>query len=262
MQGRTKLYGLAVAVAALAGAVALVAAVPIGTAQPAQAPENTQQPTISDTTPFAGQTLTANPGTWSGTQPITFTYQWRRCNAGGQQCADITGAINRTYAVRAGDVGNTLLVRVTARNAAGSGTADSAATGRVAAAPSGTVPAASVNPPERLFIDQVQFNPAPIRSATAPVIVRVKVLDTRGRTVVGAIVFLRSTPVVTTTPPETPTDGEGWATFRIRPERDFRIVFRPGYNLQFFVRARKTGDNTLAGVSTRRLVQVALAPSR
>jgi hypothetical protein len=31
---------------------------------------------------------------------------------------------------------------------------------------------------------------------------------------------------------------------------------RPGFNVQFFIRARKPGDNPLAGVSARRLVQV------
>jgi hypothetical protein len=262
MERRTKLYGIAVAAVLLAALVGLVSAVPTGTAGPAQAPQNTDRPTISDTTPAANQTLTANPGEWSGTTPIAFTYQWRRCNTGGQQCADITGAISRTYVVRSADVGNTLRVRVTARNAAGEGTADSAATSRVTAGPpTGTVPVTAVNPPERLLIDQVQFNPSPIRSATAPVTVRVKVMDTRGRTISGALVFLRSTPVVTTTPPETATGADGFATFTITPERDFRIVFRRGYNLQFFVRARKPGDNVLAGVSTRRLVQVRLAPA-
>jgi hypothetical protein len=261
MERRIKLYGFAVVAVLFTALVGLASAVPTGTAGPAQAPQNTDRPTISDTTPAANQTLTANPGEWSGTTPIAFTYQWRRCNSGGQQCADITGAIARTYVVRTADVGNTLRVRVTARNAAGEGTADSAATSRVAASGAATVPVTVVNPPERLLIDQVQFNPSPIRSATAPITVRVKVLDTRGRTIVGALVFLRSTPVVTTTPPETATGGDGFATFTIRPERDFRITFRPGYNLQFFVRARKSGDNPLAGVSTRRLVQVRLAPA-
>ena len=90
---------------------------------------------------------------------------------------------------------------------------------------------------------------------------RVKVLDTRGRNFQGALVFLRSTPVVTTTPPEQATGNDGWITFTVQPERDFSIVFRRGYNLQFFVRARKPGDNPLAGVSTRRLVQVGINPA-
>src|SRR5687768_4276892 len=212
MARRTTLYGFFVATATLAFAAlfGLGPAVPAGTAGPAQAPQNTERPTISDTTPQTGQTLTANPGEWTGSQPIVFSYQWLRCNSGGQQCVAIPEADDRTYTVRQGDVGNTLRVRVTARNAAGSANADSAATSRVAAAPTppGTVPVTAVNPPDRLLIDQVQFNPSPIRSATAPVTVRVKVLDTRGRTISGALVFVRSTPVVTTTPPEGATGAD------------------------------------------------------
>jgi hypothetical protein len=262
MKRRTTLFAAA-AVLAIASVIGLGAAVPAGTAGPAQAPVNTERPTISDTTPQAGQTLTADRGQWTGAQPMVFTYQWLRCNSGGRQCVPIPGAADRAYTASQDDVGDTLRVRVTARNAAGTGTADSAATSRVAAAPPtpGVVPVTAVNPPDRLLIDQVQFNPNPIRSATAPVTVRVKVLDTRGRTISGALVFLRSTPVVTTTPPEGTSGADGWATFTITPERDFRIVFRPGYNLQFFIRARKPGDNPLAGVSTRRLVQVRLSPA-
>jgi hypothetical protein len=261
MERRTKLYAIAVGAVLLAALAGLASAVPSGTAGPAQAPQNTDRPTISDTSPAVNQTLTANPGEWSGTTPINFMYQWRRCNTGGAQCVNITDAVSQTYLVRSADVGNTLRVQVTARNSAGQGTAQSVPTSRVAASTTGTVPVTSVNPPERLLISQVTFSPSPIRSATAPITVRVKVMDTRGRTISGALVFLRSTPVVTTTPPETATGADGFATFTITPERDFRIVFRPGYNLQFFVRARKPGENVLAGVSTRRLVQVRLSPA-
>ena len=38
-----------------------------------------------------GQTLSADDGTWTGTQPILFTYQWQRCDAAGDTCADIAG---------------------------------------------------------------------------------------------------------------------------------------------------------------------------
>lgn len=50
---------------------------------------------------------------------------------------------------------------------------------------------------------------------------------------------------------------DGWATFTVAALGDFPL--RPGYSVQFFPRARKEGENALAGVSTRRLVQVATA---
>jgi hypothetical protein len=74
---------------------------------------NVVPPTISGSA-VEGQMLTASPGVWSGTEPITYAYQWRRCDAGGGACSDIAGAISATYTVQAADVAGTLRVRVTA----------------------------------------------------------------------------------------------------------------------------------------------------
>ena len=96
------------------------------------APANTVAPTITGSAQ-AGQVLTAVPGTWTGTQPIAYAYAWRRCDSGGAICAPISGATGSSYTVATADVGSTLRVVVTASNAAGSGTATSAATAQVTA---------------------------------------------------------------------------------------------------------------------------------
>jgi hypothetical protein len=104
------------------------------------APVNTSLPAISGTAQ-QGQTLTASPGSWSGTAPIAYAYQWRDCDGSGGNCVDIAGATSQTYVLAAGDVGSTVRVAVTASNAGGSATAVSAPTGVVQAAP----PPAPVN---------------------------------------------------------------------------------------------------------------------
>jgi hypothetical protein len=103
----------------------------VSAAAAATGPQNTSPPTISGTAQ-QGQTLTADPGTWTGTQPITFTYQWRRCNPSGNNCTNIVGAVAKARDVTAADVGKTLRVVVTAKNTDGSTDATSAATGTVA----------------------------------------------------------------------------------------------------------------------------------
>ena len=97
-------------------------------------PANTALPTISGTA-RDGQTLTAANGTWTGTPTITFTRQWRRCDASGAGCADIAGATGTTYTLTPADVGSTMRVVVTATNSAGSASATSAQTAVVAAIP-------------------------------------------------------------------------------------------------------------------------------
>ena len=81
-------------------------------------PTNTVRPSVTGTAQ-QGQTLTANPGTWSGTQPITYAYQWRQCTSTGTSCVDLTGATATTYVPGPADVGHTMRVFVTAANTAG-----------------------------------------------------------------------------------------------------------------------------------------------
>jgi hypothetical protein len=93
------------------------------------APTNSARPTISGT-PQVGETLTANDGTWTNS-PTSFGYQWQRCDVDAIVCGNVPGATGKTYGVRAGDVGFRVRVQVTARNASGAGTANSAASGIV-----------------------------------------------------------------------------------------------------------------------------------
>ena len=60
-----------------------------------------------------GQVLTSTNGTWAGTTP-TFTRQWLRCSATGDQCLAIAGATSATYTPVAADRNLRLRVRVTA----------------------------------------------------------------------------------------------------------------------------------------------------
>jgi alpha-tubulin suppressor-like RCC1 family protein len=100
-------------------------------------PENTALPTISGTAK-EGETLTASAGTWAGTEPITYTYQWRSCNSAGESCSNISGATSSTYKLVAGDVGHRLRVIVAAKNAGGITEATSAATSVVVTIPVNT----------------------------------------------------------------------------------------------------------------------------
>ena len=177
--------------------------------------------------------MTASTGTWTGKTPITFADQWSRCDANGNNCSPISGETGQTRIVDSGDVGKRLKVRVTATN-------------------STSVPA-----DQRLIVDSVKFSPNPVAARNTPIAVSVHVVDTRGYVVRDALVFVRSVPILTSTPPELATAQNGWAIFQVLPRADFPL--RNGHSVQFFVRARRTGDNVLAGVGTRRLVQVRTA---
>jgi len=94
-----------------------------GTAGAALPPTNSSPPTITGS-PFVGNVLTANTGSWANS-PTGYAYQWKR---GG---TDISGATSSTYTVVSGDLGSTLSVTVTASNAQGSVSATSASTSTV-----------------------------------------------------------------------------------------------------------------------------------
>lgn len=234
-------------------------------------PVNTREPTIGGTAAL-GQVLTASPGTWNGQQPISFSYQWVRCGtdggkSDGSNCSTISGARSATYTLGSSDLGRRLRVKVTATNAAGNATAASNPTSTVlAGGPAGTItlpngeksiPVTSVPADQRLVVDSVSFSPSPVRSRTEPITVRIKVKDTRGYVVRDAKVFIRSTPLVTTSGNAQQTGTDGWLTYQLVPRSTFPAI-RRGFNVQFYVKAYRSGDPVLGGVAGTRLVQVPL----
>src|SRR3954469_24271434 len=131
------------AVAALA-VVVFAATAGIGSARTAAAPNNTTPPSISGKAQV-GELLTANNGTFSGTTPMTFTYQWRVCGNQGEACRDIAGATGNEYTVKAADEGNTIRVVVTAKNSDGTDSATSVPSALITKASGSTATTTSSN---------------------------------------------------------------------------------------------------------------------
>jgi hypothetical protein len=222
-------------------------------------PANTQAPTVSGTA-VVGGTLTASEGVWTGAP--SFAFIWLQCDSAGANCGD-TNARGRTYGVRSDDLGRTIRVQVRATNPRGSTTATSAQTTLVRPATGGgagpAAPVASVSLPERLVISGFSASPSAFRNRTDPVILRVRVNDTRGRLIEGALVLASAIPFGrVTSSPETATNAGGIAAITVRPTA--RLPLQRGSSVVFFLRVRKPGDSVLAGVSNRRLVQVRVIP--
>jgi len=216
-------------------------------------PANTALPTITGT-PRSGQTLAANTGSWANS-PTHYGYQWLRCDSAGNGCGTIGGS--QTQRLGSSDVGHTIRVIVAATNQYGTSRATSVPTGIVGGASSGgsAIGVEQVSLPNRLIISDVQFSPRRLSSRNA-FIARFRVSDSRGHLVRGAAVYGIGLPYGwVRNAPEVSTGGDGWATIQFFPTR---LMPLHKAALVFFVRARKPGENLLAGVSTRRLVQVGI----
>jgi len=228
-------------------------------------PVNTSIPLVTGSGLVEG-VMTAQPGTWVGRQPISFSYAWLRCNSAGGECVGIAGATGRSYRLTSADVGRKVRVNVTARNAIGAVTVISGESAVVnvplpagaVRLPSGaiSIPATSVPADHRLIVSRVGFSPNPVTSRRRALTVRVQVRDTRGYVVRDVLVFARSTPRVTSGG-RLVTAMDGWVTFQLQPLGSFPL--RKQGNVQFFVKAYRSGDPPLAGVAGYRLVQVRTA---
>jgi hypothetical protein len=98
---------------------------------------NTALPSVSGVL-VQGQTLMSSAGAWEGIQPISFAFQWQRCDQSGASCADIAGATSQNYLLATADVGHRLRVGVGASNSAGAAAVLSNPTGVITATPTPT----------------------------------------------------------------------------------------------------------------------------
>jgi Ca2+-binding RTX toxin-like protein len=110
-------------------------------------PTNTSYPVITlatgDSSPVVGHSLFASTGTWTGTFPISYSYQWKRCDPADPvngECRDIANATSSLYTPTFADFGFRLRVAVSATNPDGRHTQNSEVTApTIALAPKNTV---------------------------------------------------------------------------------------------------------------------------
>ena len=264
-QRRRLLGGLAGAGATAAFVAVLTIGVGSGSAASSAAPQNTSPPTVTGT-PQQGQTLVGHRGQWSD-NPTDYNDFWVRCDKDGGSCANISGATDKNgYVLKNVDVGNTIRFKVQATNADGNTTETSVPTAVITAAAKpappvsngcaasgATIPVTSVSQPASLLVDQTQVSPSTITYSTRSITARFHV-SACGGSVQGALVYATAVPFgQLAIANEQATGSDGWATVQFAALAGFPVSQKQKL-LVMFVRARKSGDSLLAGVSTRRLI--------
>lgn len=211
-------------------------------------------PTITGTAEV-GITLVATRGTWSGS-PTSFHFAWVRCNTTGAACLAIGGATAKIYTPTDADIGHTLRVMVTAKNASGSTTASSAATGIVP--PGGCPPGggainiALLTLPARLDISSSSVTPA-VRRGTGAIHLHFTVTACGGRPVQGASVLATAVPYNQFALGQGSTAANGTVVLTEARRAGFPVS-RQQHLLAVFVRAWKQGEPVTGGTSTSRIV--------
>lgn len=113
----------------------VVSATALGVSAATGPPHSLSRPSVTGA-PVVGKVLTAHNGTWTGTAPITFKYQWTRCSGTGIGCTAIDDAAqSQSYVLTSDDLGHRLRAVVTATNSAGTTSRNSPLTAIIRAAP-------------------------------------------------------------------------------------------------------------------------------
>ncbi len=224
------------------------------------APVATAAPRISGLT-MVEETLTASRGSWTGSP--TLALQWLRCDAQGQNCADL-GLSDDSYTLIPFDVGKTLRVRITALNGAGAREALSDATAVVSELkPTEEKPslaAAKVLAPHRLVVGEVLARPKKL-SRPGKVTVTLLVSDSRGFRISGALVTAAVLPgTALVAPGAATTDEQGLVTLVF--ERGTKLYVKKPRPITLVLTARRPGDRATSPRAAVVRVQVAVAAKK
>ena len=121
----------------IAGAVTRYSATSAAVESLPSAPASLTAPTVPSSI-RAGRNVTANAGTFTGTQPMTYTYGWYACTSAvassltlAAECSEITGQTALQYRTTTAVRGQYLVLRVTASNGLGTLSVFSASSGAV-----------------------------------------------------------------------------------------------------------------------------------
>ncbi len=226
------------------------------------------RPPAAGTLALAGEAavseaLTAEPTGFAG-QDVAYAYRWQRCDASGEECAEIGGAVERTYALRSGDVGRRVRAVVAASDAGGSVRVASAPSAVVAddrgTGPSGGFSAAAPSSPEGRLTAWLERGRRRLHTTTVrwPTRVRIRgrLTDRAGRplprTAVRMLERIDGRRWRAVTGVRTRRDGRLTTFTKIGPSRHLRLVYgRAVAKLRLRVRAtghvrvRRAGGLTL-----------------
>jgi hypothetical protein len=121
--------------------------------------------------------------------------------------------------------------------------------------PSGTggIQIADLSPPARLQLDQQAIAPSLVTLSTNQIVLHVRVTACNGRPVQGAQVEVQVTPYNQFGGSEATTAADGSANVTLQRQANFPASTKQQL-LVMFVKARKSGEDPLGGISNGRLV--------
>lgn len=256
--------------AVVLGSTALIAAVAVPTvhARGSAGPVNTKPPSLL-VVPAVGSSLDVTRGEWTPTDS-KLTYLWLFCK-GGSDCTEPNQPPYPDpggFLLERSEIGYSFQAREFATDPVSGEQAhadtevspvtiepegDLGFTGCPPVSDTKGLSITRIQPPARLQIDRHTSTPGVITRSTQRLTLRFHVVACNGLNVQGALVYATPTPYQQFIGTEHATNADGWATITLSRERFFPATPRQ-QNLIVFARARKSGEDLLGGVSTRRLV--------